>query len=91
MVVPVAVAVVEAGVVVVAAGVLGVVIGLGEGGREVLARGHWRAEALHACDGCLCHSLCDNDLTSYPVFSVHFSLGGFVGALYRNSVPRTTV
>ena len=46
MVVPVAVAVVEAGVVVVAAVVLGVVIGLGEGGREVLARGHRRAEAL---------------------------------------------
>ena len=54
--------VVEAGVVVVAV-VLGVEIGLGEGGREVLARGHWRAEALHACDGCLCHSLCDNAMT----------------------------
>ena len=47
-------------VVVVQAVVLGVGHGLGVKGREVLARGHWRAEALHACVGCLCHSLCNN-------------------------------
>lgn len=50
---------------------LGVGHGLGVKGREVLARGHWRAEALHACDGCLCHSLFNNvqSQTSYVIIS----------------------
>ena len=54
--------------------VLGVGHGLGVKGREVLARGHWRAEALHACDGCLCHSLFNNVLSPDLTFHTRSSL-----------------
>ena len=57
--------------------VLGVDVGLVEGRGEVLARGHGRAEALHGgascawCDGCLCHSLCDQSVRGTKLVRSH--------------------